>query len=286
MIRWRYMVDRLCLLAVHAHPDDESICTGGALARYAAEGVRTVLVCCTRGEEGGVHDPRVSADEARRRLGGIRERELREAAAALGVHEVHVLPYRDSGMAGTATNADPRSFINADPHDVAAHLAAIVRRERPQVVITYDEGGGYGHPDHRMTYRVTRLALAGTGIDDEGPVAKLYYPAVARSALRRANERMRARGLAEPFDDKRHASDIRQLVAPDDLITARIDVAAYRDRVDRALRAHRTQLSDDDVLLTLPADIAGEAFGVECYIRAFTRVQAPEQECDLYAGLR
>jgi len=142
------MTDPLTFLAVHAHPDDESIATGGTFARYAAEGARTVLVCCTRGEEGEIHDPALDPVEAGTRLGAIRERELRDAAAILGIHDVQLLPYRDSGMAGAAPNSRPDNFINADPVEAAARVAAVIRATRPDVVVTYDPGGGYGHPDH------------------------------------------------------------------------------------------------------------------------------------------
>src|SRR5690348_617658 len=129
------MADMLTFLAVHAHPDDESICTAGTLARYAAEGVRTALVCCTRGEEGKIRDPALDAVEAKSRIGAIREAELRAAATALGIAELHLLGYRDSGMAGAAPNDNPRSFINADPDEAAERLAAILRALRPQVVV-------------------------------------------------------------------------------------------------------------------------------------------------------
>jgi len=175
------MADPLTLLAVHAHPDDESIATGGTLARYAAEGVRTVLVCCTHGEEGEIRDPALDPVEAGPRLGAIREQELRAAAAILGVAaaDVRLLPYRDSGMAGTAANRRPDNFANADPREAAARVAAVIRATRPHVVVTYDPGGGYGHPDHKKAHRVTLDAVAQAGDDgDGGPgwaAPKLYY---------------------------------------------------------------------------------------------------------------
>jgi len=276
-------------LAVHAHPDDETIATGGTFARYAALGARAVLVCCTRGEEGEIHDPALDPAEARARLGAIRA-----AAEILGIGEIHLLPYRDLGMAGTDANRRPDAFVSADLPEAAARVAAIVRTARPGVVVTYDPAGGYGHPDHVTAHRVTLAAIERAAADGPGAdgamaagwaVPKLYYTVVARSALLWLNGRMRARGLAAPFDEEEHAFDIRQRAAPDDVITARVPVRDYLDRVRAALRAYRTQLPADDPLLTLPPDLAAAAFGVESYIRAFSRVPAPAREEDLFDGV-
>src|SRR5579883_3440531 len=284
------MSDPLTLLAVHAHPDDEAIGTGGTLARYAAEGVRTALVCCTRGEEGEIHDPELDPAEAQPRLGAIREAELRAAASILDVGELIFLGYRDSGMDGTPSNSNPHNFMNADPHEAAGRLAAIIRRLRPQVVVTYDERGGYGHPDHKMAHRITRAAIERAAHDDAGEpgwrVLKLYYTAIALDTLLQANEQLKSRGLPSPFDTGDVSLDIRKFAAPDEVINARIDVGRYQATVERALRAHRTQIRDDDILLALPDDIKGQLFSVEHYIRAFSAVAVPQQETDLFAGLR
>ncbi len=289
------MSEPLTFLAVHAHPDDESIGTGGTFVRYAAEGIRTALVCCTRGEEGENYDPALDPVASKPRLGEIREGELRAAAAILGISTVHVLGYRDSGMAGWPSNADPRAFVNADLDAAAARLAAIVRTLRPQVVVTYDAGGGYGHPDHKMAHRVTLRALelaardgaSGAGGDETGwSVARLYYTAISLSALLRVNEQMAARGLEPPFRSDQPEMDIRQFAAPDESITARVDVRGTYETVLRALRAHRTQIRADDVMLRIPADIAAEAFAMDHYIRAMPPPSAGEIETDLFAGLR
>ncbi len=287
------MADPLTLLAVHAHPDDESIATGGTLARYAAEGIRIVLVCCTRGEEGEIHDPALDPVTDWPRLGAIRERELRDAAAILGVGVVHVLPYRDSGMAGAAANSRPDNFLNADPVEAAGRVASIIRATRPAVVLTYDPGGGYGHPDHKKAHLVTCGAIEQAGRDGEGgpgwTVPKLYYTVVSLPSLLAVNAEMRALGLTAPFREDEHAFDIRQLAVPDDVITARIAVGDYLDTARAARRAHRTQLPEDDPLLALPSAIAARAFANESYIRAFSLASAPdriEHETDLFAGLR
>ncbi len=280
----------LTLFMVHAHPDDETIGTGGTLARYASEGVHTVLVCCTRGEEGEIHDATLDAAEAKSHLGQIREAELRRAAAALGVGALHFLPYRDSGMAGSLAAARPDSFARASVDDATWRVATLIRETRPQVVVVYDPGGGYGHPDHVKAHQVVVRAIARAIQGDDGrdgwTVQKLYYPAIALSALKAANAAMSARGLPPPFDDDDQRFDARQKALPDAALTARIAVAPYRTQVVAALRAHRTQLDDDDVLLSLPPDIAARTFAVESYVRAWTRVAAPEHEDDLFAGLR
>jgi N-acetyl-1-D-myo-inositol-2-amino-2-deoxy-alpha-D-glucopyranoside deacetylase/mycothiol S-conjugate amidase len=279
--------DTLTLLAVHAHPDDEVICMGGTFARYAAEGLRTALVCCTRGEEGTIHDPALDLAEAYPRLGAIREGELRAAARILGIAAVHVLGYRDSGL---PANANPSNFSNADPTEAAERLASIVRALRPHVVVTYDEHGGYGHPDHAMAHSVTQLAITRAAHGGAGgpgwDVPKLYYTAFPRSVLWWVNEQLQARSLRPPFREEILALDIRQGIAPDEVITARVDVRRYQEQVRRALCAHRTQIRADDLLLALPGDIAAEAFAVDHYIRVYTRVPAPDQEMDLFAGLR
>ena len=281
------MHDTLTLLAIHAHPDDEVICMGGTLARYAEEGRRTAVVCCTRGEEGRILDPAPDPAEARPRLGAIREGELRAACGILGIAVVHLLGYRDSGL---PASANPHNFVHADPAEAAERLAALMRALRPHVVVTYDEHGGYGHPDHAMAHRVTHLAIvraAQSGAGGPGwEVPKLYYTVFPRSVLRWVNEQMQARGLRPPFREDTLALDIRQGVVPDEVITARVDVRKYQEQVRRALRAHRTQIRADDLLLALPREIAAEAFAVDHYIRACTRVPAPEQEMDLFAGLR
>jgi len=166
----------------------------------------------------------------------------------------------------------------------------VVRETRPGVVVTYDPGGGYGHPDHKKAHRITLDAIARAGRDGAGgpawSVSKFYYTVVSLAALLAVNTEMRARGLAAPFREDEHAFDIRQLAVPDDDITARVDVTGYLDQAHRARRTHRTQLTDSDPLLALPSDLAARVFAVESYMRAFTLVSAPDREDDLFAGLR
>ncbi len=296
------MVDGLALLIVHAHPDDESICTGGTLARYAAEGIQTVLVCCTAGEGGAIKASELDTPEVRSSLGAFREDEVRTAARLLGVGKVYLLGYHDSALTGfrrndngqlvavTKYDADSRSFAYVDIEEAAERLAVIIRSTRPHVVVVYDEYGGYGHPDHIMAHHVTRLAVEyATSQGDGGrgwSVAKFYYPVVATSLIIWVNEQMRTRGLAPPFRSDYPQFDILQLVVPDSVITARVDVRTFRKQVQQALRAHRTQIIENSVFLSLPGDIDDVMYAEENYIRAFSRVSAPDHETDLFTGLR
>lgn len=267
----------LTLMTVHAHPDDEVLSTGGSLARYGDEGVRTVLVTCTGGEQGdgpgGVKPGEEGHDEAdvrTRRLG-----ELRESAAHLGVDHVELLGYRDSGMEGWEANADPNAFANAPLDDAAARLAALMERYRPQVVVTYDENGGYGHPDHVQAHRIAVAATERTSIPD-----KLYYTAIPRRRIRELMEYMR--DIGADAGDWDVPDDFG---TPDEEITAVIDVSLYAARKRKALEAHASQ-SENIFLLRLPEEAQRRAFGQEAFVRKLNRVQAPDEETDLFSGLR
>src|SRR4051812_9678662 len=201
-------------MTVHAHPDDEVVFTGGLLARSHDEGIRTVLVLCTNGEEGEIHDPDLDPEEAKPRLGAIRRGELAGAVAALGIDDVEYLDYRDSGMVGTEANANPACFHQADKDEAAARLVALVRRYRPQVLITYDEFGAYGHPDHIAANVITHLAFDRAGDAAYRPdlgapyqPAKLYYTAWNEDGFKLAREMYLARGLKWPWDEEEEKKD-------------------------------------------------------------------------------
>src|SRR5438477_12517913 len=199
------------LLAVHAHPDDECIGTGGVLARYVDEGVRTVLVTCTDGAVGEISDPALATPE---NLAEVRARELDEAVRILRVSRLVKLGYRDSGMAGTADNTNPASFQQARFDEAVERVVRIIREERPQVIVTYDERGGYGHPDHIRAHQVAVAAFEASGKPDRFPAAgptwspaKLYYAVVPRSALNRFAERLRSAGVEVPFQREAQAGE-------------------------------------------------------------------------------
>lgn len=279
---------RLTLMAVHAHPDDEVITTGGVLARAASEGKRTVLVCATRGEVGQIVDPELDRPDVRERLGEVREEELRRACEILGVQDLYFLDYHDSGMAGTPENEDPRAFANADPKEAAGRLVAIMRRTRPDVVITYDAKGGYGHPDHIATHRATIDAFHAAGDPEQYPEAgapwrprKLYYVGWPRSEMRRMRQVMEEAGREAWFDEE----FIENFGVPDEDITAVVDVRACVPKLIEALRAHRTQITSDWFLTDIPGYTVDQTMGTEMFTRVVPPHQSGEREDDVFAGL-
>ena len=293
----------LCLMAVHAHPDDESL-SGGIFPRYADQGVRTVLVTCTLGEEGEIVDPTMDVEAVRPRLGEVRTEELRCSVAALGIEHLYLLGYRDSGMAGTPANANPLAFTNVAVAVAAARLVAIVRAERPQVLVTYDEQGGYGHPDHIMAHRIAVAAYEGAGDPERFPVApgepgpwqpsKLYYIAWPRERMQELMAELAARGLPNPFADRDTSEAAERaeppseptFIQPERAITTTIDVARYYDRKVASVACHRTQFSQDSFARGLPPDLARQVWSQETFILARSRVASSTPETDLFAGLR
>jgi N-acetyl-1-D-myo-inositol-2-amino-2-deoxy-alpha-D-glucopyranoside deacetylase len=275
------------LLAVHAHPDDECLSTGGILARYAAEGARTVLVTCTDGAVGEISDPALATPE---NLVEVRAGELDEAVRILGVSRLVKLGYRDSGMAGTADNNHPASFHQASFDEAVERVVRIVREEQPQVVVTYDERGGYGHPDHIRAHQVAVAAFDVAGKPDRFPAAgpawspaKLYYAVVARSAFNRFAERLRSAGIEETFEREAQAGEDPPFAVADERVTTTIDVSAYFETKRKALEAHRTQMGTEQFFMRLPREIVAEAFSRE----TFERVSGPGEtpETDLFAGI-
>lgn len=267
----------LTVMAVHAHPDDEVIGTGGILAKYAAEGIRTVLVTCTNGEQGdgpgGVKpgDPGHDAEAvAQRRLA-----ELRDSVGHLGIAHLELLGYRDTGMDGWETNAHPEAFGNVPLEKAAARLGELMERYRPQVVVTYDETGGYGHPDHIQAHRIAMAAAEATGIPD-----KVYYTAVSRDRIRKLFDFMRSSGM-----DMDGVDLPEDFGTPDELITTVVDVSPYVDVKIKALRAHESQ-GENIFLLRMPQDAQHEVFATESFTRHLSKVDAPGHEDDLFAGLR
>ncbi|WP_026369130.1 N-acetyl-1-D-myo-inositol-2-amino-2-deoxy-alpha-D-glucopyranoside deacetylase [Kallotenue papyrolyticum] len=285
------MAEPLTLMIVHAHPDDEAIGTGGTLARYADEGVRTVLVTCTLGEEGEIVVPEWDTPDHHARLGEIRYEELRAAAALLGVQHLELLGYRDSGMMGRPSNAHPECFWQADLDEATARLVRLVRRYRPQVLVSYNEQGGYGHPDHLQAHRITVAAFDAAGDPRRYPEAgrpwtplKLYYISFRRALWLTVWQRMRERGLPTPMD----AADFDAGGYVDDpRTTTTIDVSRYLARKLEAIRVHRTQIRPDWSWLAVPEDLRDELLTCEHFIRVASRVPVPPgEETDLFAGVR
>ncbi|MDQ1688238.1 MAG: N-acetyl-D-myo-inositol-2-amino-2-deoxy-alpha-D-glucopyranoside deacetylase [Frankiaceae bacterium] len=290
------MIDRRLLL-VHAHPDDESIATGATMAKYIAEGAQVTLITCTLGEEGEILVPdlvHLGADQEDG-LGRHRIGELAAAMDKLGVTDHRFLGgpgrYRDSGMMDTASNERPECFWQADLDEAAGLLADVIREVRPQVVITYDDFGFYGHPDHIQAHRVTMRAVelavdAADGVDGWS-VAKVYANAVPKSVLAVGIEAMRDQP-GTPFEGVESIDDL-PFGSPDELITTEIDARDYLDNKLDALRAHATQISVDGPFFALSNNLGQKAWGYEHYV-LLRGERGPGTgpyawESDLFAGL-
>jgi mycothiol S-conjugate amidase len=237
----------LCLLTVHAHPDDESSKGAGSVARYHAEGVRTVLVCCTGGEEGEVLNPALDTPEVHARLAELRHEELMAATKVIGYDEVVMLGYRDSGMAGSEANANPDSFAQAPLDEAVERLVAVVRRVRPQVMVIYgDDQSGYPHPDHLRVHEIGLAAFGAAGDPDRFPGAgaawqpsKLYYTEFSVARFREVHQKFEELGLESPFDAEWRK---RWEETPAPRVTTSIDISGFADVRGEALRAHATQV--------------------------------------------
>ena len=274
------------LLGAFAHPDDEGI-VSGALLQYSTSGVETGLVCATRGEVGEIADPALATPE---NLGQVREGEMRAAAEVLGVHNLWFLDYRDSGMAGTPENADPRAFAQASAAEVVGKLVKIIREFRPQVIVTFDESGAYGHPDHIAIYRYTTSAFHAAAdavqYPDLGPahsVSKLYYSSFPRSALRAIGEWMSTQNYEGSFS----GLDPEKLGMPDEQISVWLNVEPWREQKDRSRSMHRTQLDPNNLMAKIPEEIQRNWRNHECYQLAASRV-GPDVpgENDLFARIQ
>jgi N-acetyl-1-D-myo-inositol-2-amino-2-deoxy-alpha-D-glucopyranoside deacetylase len=279
-------------MLVHAHPDDETVGTGATMALYAAAGVEVTLVTCTLGEEGEIHVPELAllgpaeADQ----LGGYRLAELDAACAALGVTDRRFLGgagrYRDSGMMGLETNKHPRCFWQADVDEGAGYLLEIMREVRPQVLVTYDENGFYGHPDHIQAHRVAMRAAELASAEGFGP-AKIYWTAMPKSVLE-AGISAFAQSSDNPFAGIERIEDF-PFGTPDDQVAARIDGTDYHDAKVAAMRAHATQIPETSWLYSIAGNFGSEFMGVEYYTLAAGEKGPGDGpygwESDLFAGL-
>jgi LmbE family N-acetylglucosaminyl deacetylase len=278
------MTDRpLTLMAVHAHPDDEATGTGGVLARYAAEGIRTVLVTCTDGGcgdgPGGSkpgepgHDPVAVAE--------LRRKELDASCEILGIDRLEMLGYADSGMMGWAANDAPGSFWSTPVDEAAARLAELMLRHRPDVVVTYDENGFYGHPDHIQANRITTAALALCGL-----APKVYWTTAPRSQMKRFGEIMREfAGEQHREPDPAEAAALAEIGLPDEEITTWVDITAFGGSKFDALAAHASQ-TENIFFLRMGKERFTELMGVETFVRVQDSTGAALPENDLFAGLR
>lgn len=281
------------LLAVHAHPDDECISTGGVLARYSAEGYRTVLVTCTGGEAGEISHPTLATPE---NLGAVRSRELDAAVAILGINHSIRLGYRDSGMMGTADNTNPACFWQVDFDAAVERLTRILRTERPSVVVTYDANGGYGHPDHIQAHRITVAAVEAAADQSRYPSTgpafrseKFYFTSFPRSQVIRFTEMLREAGIEAPFSAQTGADSGTGTAfgTPDEVVTTAIDVSAFVLQKRAALTAHRTQMGPESWFMRMPPELFQRAWSREHFQRVFGPGSGSlsDPETDLFAGL-
>jgi mycothiol S-conjugate amidase len=283
--------DRLCLLSVHAHPDDEASKGAPTVARYHSEGVHTVLVCCTGGEEGDILNPAMDTPEVRADIGRIRLAELKASTDIIGYDETVLLGYRDSGMPDSEANKNPASFAQAPLEEAVGKLVEVIRRERPQVILTYgDDHSGYPHPDHIRVHDISIRAFDSAGDPDAFPEAgppftpsKLYYSVWPASRFRAIHARFLELGLESPFDEKWLAR-----VEHDEVYTTTIDIDGFQDVRGEALRAHATQVDPNSPFwFGLPPEAMRDINATEVFLLAQSRVGPTDvTEDDLFAGVR
>jgi LmbE family N-acetylglucosaminyl deacetylase len=309
---------RPTLMTVHAHPDDETIGTGGLMAASVAAGRRVVLVTCTRGEMGEIVVPEMDTPDNHRRLGEIRAAELERAMDDLGVTEWENLGYHDSDMIGRSGNHDPRCFWRADLDEAAGRLVWMIRRYQPDVITTYNDFGGYGHPDHIRVHDVTIRAWpragdaawypeqlapehggSGPAADDGGLApwtpSKLYEQAIPASVRVAMRDRLEALGKPSFWSPPQDASEeqlaefeayMTRMLVDDDRITAWIDISGDPiERKWRAIHQHVTQMSDESTFMLFGLDGWREAWSREAFILRESTVPTQLPETDLFAGL-
>ena len=274
------------ILACFAHPDDESFSVGGTLAHYAARGIHTTLVCTTRGEAGKIADPALAGPE---NLGEVREAELRCACSALGVKSVEILGFRDSGMEGTEDNNNPDAYVMADRDEVIAKLVGYIRTLQPEVVITFDPNGAYGHPDHIAIHHHTVAAVAAARDDTRYPEAgppwaprRLFFTAISKTRFAEMRKRLAEMGVDTSAFDREDMPIIGQ---DDDEIDCTMDVRETLAQKKAALKCHATQFGPDNFMTQLAGDVADELMSLEAFTLWWGTPMPDGQDGDLFAGL-
>jgi mycothiol S-conjugate amidase len=261
------------------------------MAKYADDGVRVVLMCATRGEEGDILNPRMNRPGIKDQMAEQREAELETACDILGVERIHQLGYRDSGMKGTDANAHPNAFTNADPDEAVGRMVEIIRAEKPEVVLCYDEPRGYDHPDHVRVHEWGTRAWQAAGDPDlfleAGPAwrpQKLYYFATfTKQRMSRLHDAALAEGIDSPFQEWIDEWEKEGFEEP--VITTQVDVSDYIDIRSKALLAHTTQIDPDSFWFAIPDDIVRKVYPWEDYTLVESEVDTTLPERDLFHGI-
>jgi len=276
------------IVALHAHPDDESSKGAGTVARYSDMGIRTVLVTATGGEAGDILNAAADTPEARADLAAVRRAELRDAASIIGYDDVIMLGYRDSGMPDTDENRHPEAFVNAPFEEILGRLVGIVRSEQPEVILGYDDHEWYPHPDHLRIHDLSEAVFAAAADPDRFPDAgepwaarRLYAPAFSLKRLRLLGKAMNDRGLESPFDRWIAAVDAE---AEDPPLT-QVDISDHLDRARSALRAHRTQIDPDGRWFRIPSDLILSVYPYEDFELLASRDGATGDGLGLFADV-
>jgi len=274
------------LMAIYAHPDDEAFGTGGTISRYASEGVKVYLVSATRGEVGEISDPALATPET---LGCVREDELRCSAETMGITKLVFLDYRDSGMAGTTENQDPRAFINATAEEVVPQLVSLIRNLQPEVIMTFEPNGVYGHPDHIAIHKHTVAAFHAAAdptcyaeLGAPWQAKRLFYTAIPHSFFEDMRQQMIELGLDTQdlagFDDPK-------FLWPDEAVNVRLDVSHTVELKWQALQCHRTQFGPGNLFRRLPEERVKKLMSKEYFALAWPAPAAVLQLPDLFSGV-
>jgi LmbE family N-acetylglucosaminyl deacetylase len=282
------MTQQRSLLAIFAHPDDESYPAAGSLASYAAQGVDVYLICATKGEAGTISDPKLAYRDV---LGAVREEELREACRAMGIHQPHILGYRDSGMAGTRDNRDPQSLNMARSEDVIGRVVHLIRQIRPDVIVTYDQEDIYGHPDHVAMSRYAEAAFHAAGDPDMYPdqinrgvephsPQRLFYVAIPYSRIEAL-----AKTIPEEDQPEDEPVDPDEIGTPDDAVTVVMDVGHMYETKLEVVACHRTQHRPTDFFNRLPEEVRREFFSKEHFSQVLPPLDAGVRYTDLFEAL-
>jgi LmbE family N-acetylglucosaminyl deacetylase len=274
------------LLACFAHPDDESFGAGGVLAKYASEGANVYLICATYGEHGEISDPALAT---RQNLGQVRQAELEAAAEVLGVTELEWLGYRDSGMAGRVSNDNPLAYVQARDEEVVPRLVASIRRLKPNVIVTFDPAGAYGHPDHIAIHKHTVSAVKAAGnpnlYPDSGPPwtpDRLFFTALPMSKLAEMRDQLKAVGV-DTSDFER--PDMPISGQSDEEIDVILDVSSVLPTKRRAVDAHKTQMGPDNPFNKFPKEFVDEFMSTEYFTLGWGKSVDDRPAGDLFEGL-